>query len=1121
MNASHSPESATRAGEDVRKTPNGHRSPIARAEEERKGIVSPVRSIEGGDVELPDAPAPTQKEDAGREENAGDSEAETEIESPVKKREAEKQHSVVRSEKPQRSRIGSLPVPHDDDEEYAESATASPVETREVSLEKANSTGDAQDEDAEMPDEDEKDDDSDDLSSPRSDAEDPPSRAASERPQQGQNGTADSPNPRKRKHRASSMSLPSSKRQSMDPPKRTRLRGMHSEDVGGRNDRSPSPISKAHRRTVSTQSFLDGTVEAASRRHKPGPAFPTRDPKSTKLGWEESSASSETTSRGYDELKRPQRGIGRSTSTPGRPGVAREHKRHVNKYGFTRLAEACEDGNMDLVKEWREKDPDQLELAEFAGNKPLQIAALNGNSEVVSYLIDQGCQIDCANVDKDTPLIDAAENGHVKVVTLLLEAGVDPLRQNLKGQQALDVVTDDTDDALGIRAALHRAIDRWNSSEAKQRREEEEEQRHRAGPSKELHFMARTYENLLKLVQNNDRNGVREFLAARVPVDNAVIASAARTGDLYLVNMLLAEMSEKKAGQKPEKPMLSVLGTSHFEMVKALTEVENFNAGWRSRSGKRWFELAEERAGPHWRAERELLLRLYEGRMRGAGVRRSSSPVTKRDGNKRRAFQQAGDDEESFEEVQHASSSRKNGRRLMSRKDMRAASGKGALSDSSDEDAPGEYDSAEATPAPTAPDPPAGTHDAEMMPPDSPGARRRLRSKSISSPEVTPKMAKTLRRRTSSLRDAQEGALPTLTEDKAEDKDSSDNGIVVSDKVKKESRVDEAKAAIEEAKRLEDKRMEAEKAEREARRAEEEIARKVEEERRVERERVAEQERVAEEARLKEQEEQARRDEEERKEARKRYEAQVLASLPRPLAHLLDPESSFRYEGEVDRSVLAQHFLPLRALPSLERDAMVLNLQAAPLLGQNGLQLFYKPHEAGYEGSLAATCSSNALEDDDWRIVDQILARLPFGTSNEDADGQLQDDELSMEEELRRTAVRHNAYIEAKRTLRRPDCAAALRRVRLEDVQRHLHPLFHDLVDVEFTVPTRREIVKQLDAHGEQNFVTRLRKFWEGAMRQPTGLLEASSTPGMKDAAMCTRFTDVVVVHEKSERLCA
>lgn len=1091
-----------------------HSQPVPTIEEKQSpSSDAPVADLDGSSVARPT----TNGADGG-----ADSEAETEIESPVKKREADRKRqqeqsgntsaTAVKSEKGQKSRIGSLPVPHDDDED-AESA-ASALDSTEIGASKAAlSSGDAKtDVDADMMDAEGSEHESDELSSPQSedDASPIPSRATSERPQQGPNGSTGSPNPRKRKHRASSVSLPSSKRQSMDPPKRTRLRGMHSEDIGGA-ERSPSPRALSHRRTVSTQSALDGTGEG-NRKRRSIATIPTRESKTART-MEESDASSETTSRGLEERQRPQRGSGRwSSATPGRP-PAREAKRWVNKYGFTHLAEACEHGNLDAVKEWRETDPDQLELAEFAGNKPLQIAALNGNSEIVSYLIEQGCQIDCANVDKDTPLIDAAENGHLEVVKLLLAAGVDPLRQNMKGQQALDVVTDDTDDAGPIRAALHSAIDAWNSSEAKQRRDEEEENRHRFGPSKELHFMARTYENLIKLVQNNDRNGVREFLAARVPVDNAVIAAAARTGDLYLVNMLLAEMTEKKASQKPEKPMLSVLGSSHFEMVQSLTELEYFNPLWKNRAGKSWPEIAEERQGPMWRQEKELLTRLHEQHKSGNKVvkeRRSSSPVAKRDRVKRRLAERAAqqkdvdarqEDSSSEDMEEDERGGRKNGRRLMTRRDMRAVTNRGAISESEsddggEEDADGEVDD----------DAPSTVAEEEAMkPPDTP-TRRRLRSKSISSPanDVSTK-GKTLRRRSSSLRGAQD--LPTLTEEKNESSKSPGSSA----KADKER---EAKFRLEEAQRLADKQKEADAAAEEARRVEEANAKKAEEERLA---KEREEQRLADEKRAQEEAEEKRREEEERarkekeaEEARLAYEAEVLEALPSPLARLLDSTIDLCSSSEMES--LKGAMLPLHALPrtrpstpagaGFEKEQWLLNFQAAPFLSdkKSGLQLFFRSDKPGYETSTASQCTTDPLIPSDWSIVDEILARLLAASIPTDhQDGSTNG--RTLDSEFAKAATRMTSFISAGQELRRPDSAVALRRVRLSDVQARSQ----DRLD--FNWSASPPLAEQSDKLGlsrdGEDFVSHLRGCWE-TIGKDSGWAKG-----------CVRMNDVAIVHEK------
>lgn len=170
----------------------------------------------------------------------------------------------------------------------------------------------------------------------------------------------------------------------------------------------------------------------------------------------------------------------------------------------------------------------------------------------------------------------------------------------------------DASNSAKLRNVLHNAISSWNSGGDGNLHEKENEP---TAPSKELPFMARTYENLIKLVEVNDRSGVQAFLADRVPVDNRVVAAAAKTGDLVLVNMLLAEMSDYERHQGAQEPILSVLGTSHFEMLKALTKLETFNPQWVSVEGKTWAELAQQMAGPMYKQEMEHLDRLLRRSM--------------------------------------------------------------------------------------------------------------------------------------------------------------------------------------------------------------------------------------------------------------------------------------------------------------------------------------------------------------------------------------------------------------------------------------------------------------------------------------------------------------------------
>lgn len=330
--------------------------------------------------------------DHGPNQLSGDEEAESEaetlIDSPVKRREAER-IAKAKADRPTAHRIGGLPVPADGDDEM--DSIASPVPSTEINNSKAKLAATIKAEDADVMDADGDEDEtgSDQLSTPGSSSsrETSVSRATSEQPDR-----SIVLNPRKRKNRASSVGPPS-KRQDVDAGSRT-SHGPMTARAASRIGKSSSPnLRNHHRRAVSTQSALiDARRDTVSRKRRSVTHATSRESKSSKNAtWEESDGSSEATSHGHGDGKMPRRGIGRSTSIPGRPG--REHKRRVNKWGLTKLAEGCEVGDLDQVKLWREKDPEQMEIAEFAGNKPLQIAALAGNIEVVDYLIEQGVKL--------------------------------------------------------------------------------------------------------------------------------------------------------------------------------------------------------------------------------------------------------------------------------------------------------------------------------------------------------------------------------------------------------------------------------------------------------------------------------------------------------------------------------------------------------------------------------------------------------------------------------------------------------------------------------------------------------------------------------------------------------
>ncbi|KAF1350820.1 hypothetical protein BDV97DRAFT_156803 [Delphinella strobiligena] len=729
----------------------------------------------------------------------------------------------------------------------------------------------------------------------------------------------DTLNPRKRKHRESYM----------DAGAEPRRRRRRASDEGhaharGENVESSSPQLRKHRRTISGQSNWNdanrsvsrgGSVAApvSGRQRRAATHFPVHDAKATRNNWD-SDASSETSHQHH--FNRLSRNINRSTSTPGRP-MGRDHKRHVNKYGFTRLAEACENGDLDLVKEWHEKDPEQLEQREFAGNTPLQVASLNGFPEIVSYLLAEKCNPHTANTDQDTPLIDAVENGHIEVVRLLLKAGVNPLRQNLKGQQALDVVTEETENCQEIRAVLREAIDDWRNNDKGHEQQLEAEPAKRPGPSKQMHFIAYTTSNLVRLAGENDRDGIIELLQSQVQVSNEAVAAAAKTGDTFTVSMLLAEIKPKDARKKPELPMLAVVGSSHFEMVKYLSGGDRFNPTWRSRSnGMTWYELAEKRQGPNWQQEKELLKQLYDERM--STERLSSSPVSRRDNGKRRRSPTRQKESDAEMEDPDSNEQARSRRRLVSKKVMREESNRRRSFSSSNSDGSGSVSGSSSRM--DSPD----NASLRPPPPRKVGRPRKISSTRVSEPHSQ-------RRRFSPSRE-----LPVPS-------DTSHVGPS-SGPLEEESHLrNERKIKIEDSER---RRLEAEAE------AEAEANKKAELEAKVKAEELAEEQRRSEEK--KKEEEEARRKDAERKaeeirlqhqrrmaEERRIKEEKQIQALPSALRHVLGLLSCEK------QRYIQRHFLPVQVVKRSDLGPMdqgeekadelwMLNYQAAAILTKSG-----------------------------------------------------------------------------------------------------------------------------------------------------------------------------------------
>jgi ankyrin repeat protein len=75
------------------------------------------------------------------------------------------------------------------------------------------------------------------------------------------------------------------------------------------------------------------------------------------------------------------------------------------------------------------------------GERPLDVAAVRGNAEEVSALLEGGADVDAAGEHGYTALHEAVSQGHLPVVELLLEFGARVDVRNEFGETALDIAS--------------------------------------------------------------------------------------------------------------------------------------------------------------------------------------------------------------------------------------------------------------------------------------------------------------------------------------------------------------------------------------------------------------------------------------------------------------------------------------------------------------------------------------------------------------------------------------------------------------------------------------------------------------------------------------------------------
>ncbi|PYH79979.1 hypothetical protein BO82DRAFT_393517 [Aspergillus uvarum CBS 121591] len=433
-------------------------------------------------------------------------------------------------------------------------------------------------------------------------------------------------------------------------------------------DRSISPV-RSHKRTASGHQLGS---DSQRKRKAPTPLLPGVQRQSSE---DRQSVSSSTSGSPMPSAHiRKVASVDGASASPARPTG---HKKQRDQNGRTRLARACAAQELEAAIARHAERPEDLNVADNAGNTPLQIAALEGCASIVKFLLEAGCEVETRNIDRDTPLIDAVENGHLDVVKLLLQAGANPRSVNAEGDEPSDLIPSDSEDYDEIRRVLEEAKAHPRPSRRSEEqtgsgtretssrrvtvaspRESPPVNGQRSPPyfastnkrksvrseatRNDLLWTKATPENLQAFAAKGDIAGVANILNVGQRADAESMIAAAKGGHDEVLSLLLG-MGDADPDPDPVQggshkfgyntPMLAAIGRGNLPVIKLLLDQPSFNPSRRLYKDRTYFELSRERRADNWEEEYDVLRDAYDNYVRNRKQRKSdiSSPRRVRD----------------------------------------------------------------------------------------------------------------------------------------------------------------------------------------------------------------------------------------------------------------------------------------------------------------------------------------------------------------------------------------------------------------------------------------------------------------------------------------------------------
>ena len=103
--------------------------------------------------------------------------------------------------------------------------------------------------------------------------------------------------------------------------------------------------------------------------------------------------------------------------------IAREDVKIIDNDGATLLHKAAWGNLPELAKLLHEEYGFDLEAKDYYGRMALHIAAYQGNTRILKYLLEHGANINAVDNEGRTPIFSGAYDGNLKTVKLLCECG--------------------------------------------------------------------------------------------------------------------------------------------------------------------------------------------------------------------------------------------------------------------------------------------------------------------------------------------------------------------------------------------------------------------------------------------------------------------------------------------------------------------------------------------------------------------------------------------------------------------------------------------------------------------------------------------------------------------------